>query len=503
MNKKIFFIIISLVGLIQFACKKEDNGGGQPVITDVRSIDTTLRDSFFTSAVPGSLIVIQGKNLSGVQAIYFNDTSAYFNPAYNTSSNIIVTIPGSAQTKATDPNVPSIIRVVTDHGTVQYSFELYLNAPYISSIAFDNTGKIVTINGGNFQGIQKIVFPTPNKDTALSYTVNKASNQIIAMAPSEIPLSDSVRVYCTYGVAAYVYPPPMSITSVSNENAVAGTTITVNGTNFIGISQVTFPGDINSTDITTIDVNRFTVKIPPGVTAPGYLTVTGALGSTNSPQPFATYITHPSPGYLSTFDVQYNGDNTGFVGWTGGYADASAAASTYPNATGGTGVISQSGAISPAKDGTSFFGYNNPYALQLNDVPWVANTADSISNYSLKFEIYPALPWTAGALWISIGDWNSSWNTYAARYAPWSLPDASGKFDPQTWVTVTIPLTNFITGNEFYRSFWTTTGNPAVKFTDYPNTGIAFLFGNDDPDHPVPANSVQLGIDNVRIVKGQ
>ena len=503
MNKKLIFLLIIGAALIQFACKKDGGDNGPPTVTNVRIVDSTKRDSFFTSAVPGTQIVIQGNNLSGVQAVYFNDTSAYFNPVYNTGSSLIVTIPGSAQTKATDPNVPSIIRIVTDHGTVEYPFTLYLNGPYITSLSFDNTGKVVTINGGNFQGIQKIVFPTANKDTALSYTVNKAFNQIMAVIPPQTALPDSVRVYCTYGVASYVYPPPMSVTSVSNENAIGGTTITVTGTNFIGISGVTFPGSVVSTDITPIDVSRFSVKVPFTVNSPDYLTVTGALGSTASPQPFATYITHPSPGYLSTFDVQYNSDNTGFVGWTGGYADASTATSKYPNATGGIGVISQSGAINPAATGTPFFGYNNPYALQLNDVPWVANTSDLVSGYSLKFEIYPAVPWTAGALWISVGDWNSSWKSYAARYAPWSLPGADGKFNPQTWVTVTIPLTDFITGNEFYNSFWNPAGNPATKFTDYPNTGIAFLFGNDDPDHPVPANSVQLGIDNVRIVKGQ
>ena len=187
-----------------------------------------------------------------MQAVYFNDTAAYFNPVYNTSSNLIVTIPGTAQTKATDPNVPSIIRIVTDHGTVEYPFELYLNGPYITSLSFDNTGKVVTITGGNFQGIQKIVFPTANKDTALSYTVNKAFNQIMAVIPPQTALPDSVRVYCTYGVAAYVYPPPMSVTSVSNENAAGGTMITINGTNFIGISNVTFPGGISSTDITRV-----------------------------------------------------------------------------------------------------------------------------------------------------------------------------------------------------------------------------------------------------------
>src|SRR3569833_1423311 len=105
-------------------------------------MDTTKRDSFFTQAMPGTLIVIQGSNFDGLQAVFFNDTSAYFNPAYVTSNNIIVSIPATAQTRATQPGVKDVIKIVTDHGTAEYSFQLYLAPPIITSIAFDNSGTV-------------------------------------------------------------------------------------------------------------------------------------------------------------------------------------------------------------------------------------------------------------------------------------------------------------------------------------------------------------------------
>ena len=134
MKKQIFFLLIITAGLLQFACKKEVDGGNAPVITEVRAMDTTKRDSFFTRAIPGTLIVIKGDNFDGLKAVYFNDTSAYFNPSYVTKNNIIITIPGTAQTAATNPKVPNVIKVVTDHGTVSYSFTLYLPPPQIYSI---------------------------------------------------------------------------------------------------------------------------------------------------------------------------------------------------------------------------------------------------------------------------------------------------------------------------------------------------------------------------------
>ncbi len=145
--KKILFLIIT-AGVVFFSCKK--NEAGLPVINSVRSIDTTLRDSLFTKAFPGTLIVIQGNNFSGLKAVYFNDTSAYFNPSYATSNNIIVNIPSTAQTAATRPDVPSVIRVVTDHGETSYSFQLYLPPPAITSLTFDNSGTVVYIKGVSY-----------------------------------------------------------------------------------------------------------------------------------------------------------------------------------------------------------------------------------------------------------------------------------------------------------------------------------------------------------------
>jgi hypothetical protein len=497
--KKIAFFIIA-AGAVIFSCKKNESGTGQPVITQVRLVDTTKKDSTFTQAVPGTLIVIEGSNLSGLQAVFFNDTSAYFNPVYVTSTHIIVTIPATAQTAATDPNVPSVIKVVTNHGTTTYSFKLYLPPPLISSISFDNSGTVVYINGYNFEGIQKITFPVAGADTALSYTVNKTYTQITAAIPPGAPFIDSLRVYCTFGTGAYSYPPPMNITSVSNENGAPGTTITVNGANFVGISDVVFPGNISGTNLQVTSVTQLSVTVPPGITTTDSLRLSGILGTASSPQLFDSYITHPSPGYLSTFEKQGNQgdkDNTSFIGWTGGYADQATATANYPGGTGAAAVLSQGSPMSANAGPTS---QGNPGLLQLLAVPWVANTSLSISNYSLKFEMYVKTPWTKGEIWIGVGGWYG-WSSYTARYAPWETA-TGGKFQTAGWVTVTIPLTQLITGNEFWQTAWNAAGSPASKFSDYPATDLGFMIANDQAS-AVPANSINLAIDNVRIVKGK
>src|SRR6185312_624416 len=143
----------------------------------------------------------------------------------------------------------------------------------------------------------------------------------------------------------------------------------------------------------------------------------------------------------------YASDNTGFVGWTAGYASASQAATAYPNGTGAVAVLNQGSPMGANAGPTS---QGNPGIAQLNDVPWVSNTGASVAGYSLKFEIYVASPWSKGELWISVGDWYT-WQSYTARYAPWEST-SNGTYFPSGWQTVTIPLTSFHNGNQFYQT---------------------------------------------------
>lgn len=495
MNKKILFLLIFLAGMAEYGCKK-NNSSGPPTITAVRAVDSTKRDSLFTKALPGTLVDIVGKNLDGLQAVFFNDTSANFNPAYATGSNIIVYIPATAQTAATNPQVPSQIRIVTDHGTASFSFSLYLPPPAISAIAFDNSGTKVVITGSDFKGVTKVVFPGGLESPA--FTVNGAT-QITATIPQGNTPMDSLRVTCTFGTAAFSYPPPMTVTGVSNENAPAGSTIIITGTNFVGISQVLFPGNIPGTNITPISITQFSVTVPPGITTGDSLSVTGALGTAVLPLVYDSWFSHPSPGYQSNFENQWANDNTGFIGWTGTYVNAATTTANYPGGTGASAALIQG---SDMNKNSGVGSQGNAGFIQLNDgLPWSASGSESIKNYALKFEVYVKKPWSAGAIWISVGKWYA-WQNYAARYAPWTSAP-SGTFQPAGWVTATIPLTQFLAGNPFWKTSYNASGLPASVFSDYPVKALCFMLVNDLGTAVVPANTLEIAIDNVRIVKVQ
>src|SRR5215831_6741115 len=131
---KLFLCMAGCTLFVLTACKK-DNNGAAPVINSVRALDSTKRDSTFTQALPGSIVVVQGANFSGLQAVFFNNTNANVNVALASTTKITVTIPTTAPTEATDPNVPSTLKVVTDHGTATYKFVLLAPPPAINAIS--------------------------------------------------------------------------------------------------------------------------------------------------------------------------------------------------------------------------------------------------------------------------------------------------------------------------------------------------------------------------------
>jgi hypothetical protein len=153
--------ILAIMLCLLFSCSKNNELSGPPIITKVTLLDSTLQDSSFINALPGTLILITGQNLGGVVTISFNGLNAYSNPTYNTNTHIILTIPSNAPTEATDPNVPNQIKVITTHGEAVYSFVLDIPPPSIAAISNENAlaGDSLIIYGSSLFLIDKIILP--------------------------------------------------------------------------------------------------------------------------------------------------------------------------------------------------------------------------------------------------------------------------------------------------------------------------------------------------------
>ncbi|MGG7663566.1 glycan-binding surface protein [Dyadobacter sp. BHUBP1] len=190
-------LLLSVGMLLSFQSCNDDDIDGAPAISNVRLLDPTKADSSLTAAEPGSLIVIQGQNLGSVLKVYFNDFEASFNSALGSNSNIIITIPANAPTKAVDAGVPNKIKVVTKGGEATYDFVLTAPVPVISGLysEFVKANGTVVINGDYFYNIKSVKLGS----TSLQ-VVSSTVKQITAKMPATAAV-DIITVEGEFGTA--------------------------------------------------------------------------------------------------------------------------------------------------------------------------------------------------------------------------------------------------------------------------------------------------------------
>ncbi|GAA0523015.1 glycan-binding surface protein [Chitinophaga japonensis] len=194
-------ILIAVIACLLLVCCKKDDISAPPVITGVSLLDPASTDSTFTEALPGTLLLITGQNLGGVTSIAFNGLDAYFNPTYNTSTHVIVTIPDDAPTEATDPQVPNTIRMVTTHGETSYTFTITIPPPAIASISNENAlpGDSLIIYGSSLWLIDRIVFPGGREVT--DFASNEGGTRIGLLMPDLGDDTGRLVIQAKYGNA--------------------------------------------------------------------------------------------------------------------------------------------------------------------------------------------------------------------------------------------------------------------------------------------------------------
>ena len=186
--------------LFMGACKK-DNLSGPPMIEKVSLLDSSKVDSAFTKALPGTQLLITGQNLGGITDVLFNETSAYFNPTFNTSTHLIITIPSNVPTEATDPKVPNTIRIVTTHGEASYTFSIDIPPPAIESVSNENAlpGDSVVVWGSSLWLIEKITLPGNREIT--EFSADEKGYRLAFVMPSLGTDTGRLVIHGKYGVA--------------------------------------------------------------------------------------------------------------------------------------------------------------------------------------------------------------------------------------------------------------------------------------------------------------
>src|SRR6266508_3096180 len=277
-----------------------------------------------TSGPAGCQVIISGSGFSGVTAITFNGHSATF--TQNSSSQITATVAASATTGP--------IAVTQPNGTATSSSDFTVastSCPKISSFSPGSglVGTSVTVNGTNFTGVNAVVF---NTTQANGYSVD-SSTKITASVPLGAT-SGPIKVTASGGTGSSLSsftvtssdsfdvtsPPAPTISSFSPSSGPVGTPVTINGSNFVNVSKVTFSNV--SASFTVNSSTKITATVPSGatdgrirVTTPGgTATSSASFNVTTPPKPTISSFS-PSSGPVGS-SVTINGTNFSGSGFT-------------------------------------------------------------------------------------------------------------------------------------------------------------------------------------------
>ena len=231
-----------------------------------------------TSGPVGTPVIIIGSNFGstqGASTVTFNGTAAA--PTSWSAISIVVPVPSGATTGPL---------VVTVGGTASNSlgFTVSVPAPILTSLTPSSGAAAtpVTISGSNFGSTQGASTVTFNGTTAAP--TSWSSTSIVVPVPSGAttgPLVVTVGGMASNSLGFTVTVPAPILTSLTPSSGVAGTPVTISGSNFgstRGTSTVTFNG--TSASPTGWSATSIVVPVPTGATTgPVVVTVGGAASN--------------------------------------------------------------------------------------------------------------------------------------------------------------------------------------------------------------------------------
>jgi hypothetical protein len=250
-----------------------------------------------SSGPPGTAITISGYNLGGVGSVSIGNVAATSFSV--TSPTSITAVVGLGYNSAISFSGPGNIADGNAKFTIVES-----SAPVITSFTPTSAtpGTTVTITGTSLTGTSAVKF---GGVTASSFVV-VSSTRLTAIVGAGASGSVSVDAYGGTGALGgftYVPVPAPTITAISPASAATGATVTITGTNFTGVTTVSFGG----TPAASFSVaSPTTISAVVGAGASGNVTVTT----------FATSVTLAGFTYISSPYISYFTPSSAIAGNT-------------------------------------------------------------------------------------------------------------------------------------------------------------------------------------------
>lgn len=419
-NHKLSSLILTIIAVASSfslqSCKDQPDefklSDGTPTIYYIRPASYSASDSLLVEAAPQTSICLVGSNLKSIQQMYFNDKKAVLNTSYITDNTLFVQIPSDIPDEVSD----KIYMITQAHDTLTYDFHVVIPAPVVTAMKNEwvKVGEDAVITGQYF-------IDDPNQPLTVTFT--GISNSISVKVPAE-NFKSITRSQLVFTVPEGAEEGQIEVASVYGK----------------GLSKFYFRDSRNL--ITNFD--GATDVVPQGWNiAATYSDVNGVDGQYVQLGPKET-----EGGWVEELKLPF---------WCGNWNG------DPMSITSGPGI---------------------PLRNFLDFSDW--------QNMSFKMELYipKSNPWSAGAMQILFVNYkqcaNDSWqnNTYIhtkadggldlprALYRPW---ETTGSFDTgDEWITVTIPLTDFVYNDDGTKVSSTMSIESFDSFIIWPiNGGVA------------------------------
>jgi hypothetical protein len=447
--------LLSIAAIMVFISACKDDKIDPPVITSVVNYAPAPDDTVVTKIQAGQWVVLKGRNLSGVNQVYFGSIPATINVTYFTDNSIVVQLP-VIPFELIDANELNIITAISEGGIGTFNINI-IGDPIISKVRnYDESsndsvidmlypGLRINIVGYNLKDATEILFQGVETDLSnIIYTDTSAIVNVPADLSGSVATQANTITYTTlFGSGTFsikIIGPP-SITGVSYETPQAGDSVYLYGYNFVSVQNLTFAGAIIS------DYNISTDKTMLGFIAPA-LTQAGPVNIETQGGSFTTVynVNDIATGALSNFEWEsvFKWD-----WWGGANLGLEEASSTedwiavYPEFKGDTGKF----IVLDLPVQLSGGGSNWETAIRmtndtLNAPTWFASDnslSDPAGDWALKFEMNIPDDWNGSSMVIQTSN-----SDYMIRYEPWQVTESKVvPYKTNGWKTVTIPFTSF------------------------------------------------------------
>ncbi|MGN7823433.1 glycan-binding surface protein [Chitinophaga sp. 22536] len=342
-------------------------------------------------------------------------------------------------------------------------------------------GQWVVLSGRGLQDALQVTFNgVPASIKSVMFSDTSAVMQIPAVIPFPDVTADNlnvIRCITPHGTATFTFnivAPPPAITGISNENALAGDSVYLYGTNFFFTQHVTFAGT-EIKDFTAASDGTSIGFVLPQLGHSGKAAVVTKSGADSTKY----NVNDLTTGMLCNFDdinpfswgTNLESTGTDFPGNRGTYA-------VLKNGvlTGGDGVW-----------------WGSQRSINTNEVQWVPKDSLQASpdTYAFKFEINVPTAWNGTTIYV-IRDSRD----FMARYEPWlTATGTTASYVTKGWRTVTIPFSSFRSNDG--------KGTSATDLTALlTNTGAGPVNIQTANFSAGPtATGLYAAIDNIRVVK--